>query len=444
MAESFGVEGRGKFYEEAGAIRDVVQNHMLQVVAFLAMEPPTMMYVDSVRDEQVKIFRTIPPLSPANIVRGQFRGYRDEPGVSPHSDVETFAALRLEVDSWRWAGVPFLIRAGKRLPTTATEVFVKLRKPPLAKMGADGRNYFRFRLGPDIELSLGGRVKRPGPLMVPMPVELSAVKYTTSDEMDAYERLLTDAMKGDQLLFVRQDAVEAAWAMWIPFSAIAVRPMYTSRVPGVRRTRASWPPISAVGTIRNKDIVKSSVASRYRLCGGSWGGPQHAIDPRDGKTHHVEVATLDAFHPTRSHALDGVGSGFVHGLAAGDVGSDLLLREWAEDDLRDLGFRELKARRQQAHSRDDLVSPPGQQAQHARSVRLVGWLLQQVFVNHYNGISAEDRALRMASQNGTGFVARQPLRVVERRFIWSGLLRDVRGLDCERDVGVTQQLGAAW
>jgi len=216
MAEKFGVEGRGKFYEEAGAIRDVVQNHLLQVVAFLAMEPPTMIYVDSVRDEQVKIFRTIPPLSPVNIVRGQFRGYREEAGVSPHSDVETFAAVRLEIDSWRWAGVPFLIRAGKRMPTTATEVFVKLRKPPLAKMGADGRNYFRFRLGPDIELSLGGRVKRPGPLMVPMPVELSAVKYNSSDEMEAYERLLTDAMKGDQLLFVRQDAVEAAWAIVEP------------------------------------------------------------------------------------------------------------------------------------------------------------------------------------------------------------------------------------
>ncbi|MGB8888502.1 MAG: glucose-6-phosphate dehydrogenase [Candidatus Korobacteraceae bacterium] len=216
MAEAFGVKGRGKFYEEAGAIRDVVQNHMLQVVAFLAMEPPTTMYVDSVRDEQVKIFRTIPPLNPANIVRGQFNGYRNEPGVSPHSDVETFAALRLEIDSWRWAGVPFLIRAGKCLPVTATEVYVKLRKPPLSKMGGDGRNYFRFRLGPDIELSLGGRVKRPGPLMVPMPVELSAVKYTANDEMDAYERLLTDAMKGDQLLFVRQDAVEAAWAIVDP------------------------------------------------------------------------------------------------------------------------------------------------------------------------------------------------------------------------------------
>jgi glucose-6-phosphate 1-dehydrogenase len=216
MAESFGVEGRGKFYEEAGAIRDVVQNHMLQVVAFLAMEPPTTMYTDSVRDEQVKVFRTIPPLSPANIVRGQFKGYRKEPGVNQNSEVETFAAVRLEVDSWRWSGVPFLIRAGKRMPVTATEVFVKLRKPPLTKTGADGRNYFRFRLGPDFELSLGARVKRPGPLMAPMPVELSAVKYTTTDEMDAYDRLLTDAMRGDQLLFVRQDAVEAAWAIVDP------------------------------------------------------------------------------------------------------------------------------------------------------------------------------------------------------------------------------------
>ena len=216
MAEYFGVQGRGHFYDETGAIRDVIQNHMLQVVAFLAMEPPTSMYVDSVRDEQVKIFRSIPPLSPANIIRGQFRAYRQEPGVSPHSDVETFAALRLEIDSWRWSGVPFLIRAGKRLPTTATEVFIKLRKPPLAKGGPEGRNYFRFRLGPDIEISIGGRVKRPGPLMVPMPVELSAVKYSSTDEMDAYERLLTDAMKGDPLLFVRQDAVEAAWAIVDP------------------------------------------------------------------------------------------------------------------------------------------------------------------------------------------------------------------------------------
>jgi glucose-6-phosphate 1-dehydrogenase len=216
MAESFGVEGRGKFYEEAGAIRDVIQNHMLQVVALLAMEPPTTTYADSVRDEQVKVFRTIPPLSPANIIRGQFNGYRSEAGVDPHSDVETFAAVRLEVDSWRWSGVPFLVRAGKCMPLTATEVFVKLRKPPLAKGGIEGRNYYRFRLGPDFELSVGARVKRPGPLMVPMPVELSAVKIPASDEMEAYERLLTDAMKGDQLLFVRQDAVEAAWGIVEP------------------------------------------------------------------------------------------------------------------------------------------------------------------------------------------------------------------------------------
>ena len=216
MAEAFGVEGRGKFYEEAGAIRDVVQNHMLQVVGLLAMEPPTTMYPDSVRDEQVKVFRSIPPLSPANIVRGQFHGYRQEQGVNPQSDVETFAAVRLEVDSWRWSGVPFLIRAGKCLPITATEVFVKLRKPPLTRAGREGRNYYRFRLGPDFELALGARVKRPGPLMAPMPVELSAVKFSASDEMEAYERLLADAMKGDQLLFVRQDAVEAQWAIVEP------------------------------------------------------------------------------------------------------------------------------------------------------------------------------------------------------------------------------------
>src|SRR5579863_4196214 len=215
MAEKFGVEGRGKFYEEAGAIRDVIQNHMLQVVAFLSMEPPTTMYVDSVRDEQVKIFRTIPPLSPANIVRGQFDGYRNEPGVSPHSDVETFAALRLEVDSWRWAGVPFLIRAGKCLPVTATEVFVKLRQPPLTHL-PPGSNYFRFRLGPDLSWSLGARVKKPGPELVTMETELSAVAESGANEMQAYERLLTDAMKGDALLFVRQNAVEAAWAIVDP------------------------------------------------------------------------------------------------------------------------------------------------------------------------------------------------------------------------------------
>ena len=215
MAESFGVAGRGKFYEEAGAIRDVVQNHLLQVVGFLAMEPPTNMYPDSLRDEQVKVFRMIPPLDPTVVVRGQFNGYRKEPGVAPSSDIETFAAVRLEVDSWRWAGVPFLIRAGKSLPVTATEVLVKLRQPPLSKL-APGLNYFRFRLGPELALSMGARVKRPGPELIGMATELTAVSQDQSSEMEAYERLLTDAMKGDALLFVRQDAVEAAWAIVDP------------------------------------------------------------------------------------------------------------------------------------------------------------------------------------------------------------------------------------
>jgi glucose-6-phosphate 1-dehydrogenase len=215
MAETFGVSGRGGFYDATGAIRDVLQNHLLQVVSLLAMEPPTSMYFESLHDEQVKVFRMIPPLDLKYLVRGQFRGYRDEPGVSPDSQVETFAAVRLEVDSWRWAGVPFLIRAGKCLPVAVTEVFVKLKQPPLSKLDR-GSNYFRFRLGPDLSISLGARVKRPGAEMVSMPAELSAVKQSQSEELTAYERLLTDAMEGDATLFVREDAVEAAWSIVEP------------------------------------------------------------------------------------------------------------------------------------------------------------------------------------------------------------------------------------
>src|SRR5256886_10424368 len=163
MAEKFGIEGRGKFYDATGAIRDVIENHMLQVVAFLAMEAPTGLHCDSIRDEQVKVFRTILPLDPKNLVRGQFRGYKGEEGVAPNSTVETFAAVRLEVQSWRWSGVPFLIRAGKCLPVTATEVLVKLRTPPLDTLAGNASNCFPFRLGPDdISLSLSAQVKRPG------------------------------------------------------------------------------------------------------------------------------------------------------------------------------------------------------------------------------------------------------------------------------------------
>jgi glucose-6-phosphate 1-dehydrogenase len=224
MAETLGVEGRGKFYDEAGCIRDVVQNHLLQVVAFLAMEPPTSMYAESLRDEQVKVLRTIPPIEVEKVVRGQFDGYRKEPGVAPDSNMETFAAVRLEVDTWRWAGVPFVLRAGKCLPVTATEVLVKLKDPPLRRH-AGVNNYFRFRLGPDLLLSLGARVKKPGPELVSMPSELSAVKLDRANELDAYERLLTDAMRGDPMLLVRQDAVEAAWAIVDPILGQETTPL---------------------------------------------------------------------------------------------------------------------------------------------------------------------------------------------------------------------------
>jgi glucose-6-phosphate 1-dehydrogenase len=217
MAEKFGIEGRGKFYDDTGAIRDVAENHMLQVVAFLAMEAPTGLHCDAIRDEQVKVFRAIPPLDPKNLVRGQFKGYKTEKGVPPDSKVETFAALRLEIQSWRWSGVPFLIRAGKCLPVTTTEVLVKLRKPPLDNLAGESTNHFRFRLGPgEISISISARVKRPGEELVSKPAHLSVVEDDTTDQVDAYERLLGDAMRGDAMLFVREDAVEAAWAIVDP------------------------------------------------------------------------------------------------------------------------------------------------------------------------------------------------------------------------------------
>ena len=220
MAEEFGIKGRGQFYDDTGAIRDVVENHMLQVVAFLAMEAPTGLHCDAIRDEQVKVFRTIQPLDPKHLVRGQFKGYKKEKGVAPNSQVETFAAVRLEIQSWRWSGMPYLIRAGKCLPITTTEVFVKLRRPPLDNLAGELNNHFRFRLGPgEISLSLSACVKRPGEELVSMHARLSAVEESTADEVDAYERLLGDAMHGDAMLFVREDAVEAAWAIVDPILA---------------------------------------------------------------------------------------------------------------------------------------------------------------------------------------------------------------------------------
>lgn len=219
MAEKFGVEGRGRFYEEVGAIRDVVQNHMLQVVANLAMEPPVGAGYQALRDERVKVLRAIRPLTGKALVRGQYTGYRREPGVAVHSQVETFAAMRLAIDSWRWEGVPFRIRVGKRLPLTATEVRVVLRRPPQAIFDrTDGTpsNYLRFRLGPErTAIALGARAKKPGPAMVGAEVELF-VSDEEGEEMQPYERLLGDALAGDATLFTRQDAVEAAWRVVDP------------------------------------------------------------------------------------------------------------------------------------------------------------------------------------------------------------------------------------
>jgi len=175
------------------------------------MEPPNSIEADRIRDEQVKIFRAIKPLQPENVVRGQVRGYQAEAGVAPGSTVETFAAVRLEVDSWRWKGVPFLVRAGKSLPLTATEVHVDLKRPPLSRLSPDENNYLRFRLGPNITISLGARIKKPGTEPGSVTTELVAVRDANRDEVAAYERLLTDAMKGDPTLFVRADAVEEAW-----------------------------------------------------------------------------------------------------------------------------------------------------------------------------------------------------------------------------------------
>jgi glucose-6-phosphate 1-dehydrogenase len=254
MAESFGVQGRGKFYDEAGAIRDVVQNHLLQVVSLLAMEPPLTTYHESIRDEQVKVFRSIRPLDRKDLVRGQFAGYRREPGVAPDSNVETFAAVRLHVDSWRWDGVPFFIRAGKCLPVTATEVTVTLKGPPLRHTPADERNNVSFRLSPDVFISLGARAKGPGEQMASEPVELKVVHHPTADDLDAYERLLVDAMAGDAMLFAREDGVEAAWRV--------VQPILDDPTPVREYAPGTWGPAEA-------DALTTEVGGWHAPVGGA-------------------------------------------------------------------------------------------------------------------------------------------------------------------------------
>ena len=240
MAEEFGVEGRGRFYEEVGALRDVVQNHMLQVVAMLALEPPVGYSADALRDEKTKVFRSIRTLTGKSLVRGQYHGYRGEDGVAKDSRVETFAAMQVHLDSWRWSGVPFFIRAGKHLPVTATEVMVELRRPPHNVFGGElppSRNYLRFRLGPGhVAIAMGALSKKPGAEMTGDEVELY-VCNTQDDEAGAYERLIGDAMKGDATLFAREDGVEEAWRI--------VDPVLSRPTPVHLYEPGSWGPAEA-------------------------------------------------------------------------------------------------------------------------------------------------------------------------------------------------------
>jgi glucose-6-phosphate 1-dehydrogenase len=241
MAETMGIEGRGRLYEETGAIRDVIQNHMLQVIACLAMEAPADTEPEALRDEKSRLLKAIAPLEPVNVVLGQFRGYRDEPFVAPDSRVETFAAARLQIDNPRWAGVPFFVRAGKALAATCTEVLVALKAPVRSVFGEPGSgpgraNHLRFRLGPDVAIALGVRSKVPGEAMVGREVELLAAQGK-GDAMDPYERLLHDAMKGDAALFAREDAVEAAWRV--------VEPALGGTAMPLEYQRGSWGPAEA-------------------------------------------------------------------------------------------------------------------------------------------------------------------------------------------------------
>jgi len=217
MAEDFGIQGRGAFYDETGTVRDVVQNHLFQVLTNLAMEPPVRTDSESIRDEKVKVLKAIPPLQAKSIVRGQFQGYRNEPGVAPGSTVETFVALQLEIDSWRWQGVPFYIRAGKCLPVTCAEVVVRLRRPPAMFHGFDlAANYCRFRISPDVSFALGANVIAPGEDTRSQTAEMLGTRHPHAGEMDAYERVLGDAMQGDATLFAREDYVEEAWRIVDP------------------------------------------------------------------------------------------------------------------------------------------------------------------------------------------------------------------------------------
>jgi glucose-6-phosphate 1-dehydrogenase len=235
MAEDFGVEGRGAFYDQTGTIRDVIQNHLFQILCNLAMEPPVRIDSETVRDEKVKVLKAIPMLDPADVVRGQFRGYRQEKGVAADSKTETFAAVRLEVDSWRWKGVPFYIRAGKNLPVTCTEVLARFRKPPAVISDSSLlQNHLRFRISPQMTIAIGTTVMSPGDILKGEAVEMVASSHPGPEEMDAYERVLGDAMAGDSTLFAREDYVEEAWRI--------VDPILKAGTPVYEYDTGAWGP----------------------------------------------------------------------------------------------------------------------------------------------------------------------------------------------------------
>ena len=252
MAESFGIGSRGRFYEEAGAIRDVVQNHLLQVVTLVAMEPPVGVDAEALRDERVKVLKAMEPVDPSQVVRGQYRGYRQEQGVAPDSDVETFAAMRLGIESWRWAGVPFYVRAGKSLATSATEVVVEFKRPPRLLFAAPGAprphpNHLRFCLGPDEAVSFTLDVKALGERLVSRPTDFSTTPeaFGTGRAADPYERLLDDALEGDARRFAREDSVEEAWRV--------VEPVLEHPAPVVPYEPGSWGPPEADRIIEGDD-----------------------------------------------------------------------------------------------------------------------------------------------------------------------------------------------
>jgi glucose-6-phosphate 1-dehydrogenase len=242
MAEDFGVEGRGAFYDQTGTIRDVIQNHLFQILCNLAMEPPVRIDSETVRDEKVKVLKAIPTLDVNDVIRGQFRGYRQEKGVAADSRTETFAAVRLEVDSWRWKGVPFYLRAGKNLPVTCTEVLARLRKPPAVISESQLlQNHLRFRISPQMTIAVGSTVMASGDVLKGEAVEMVASRHQSPEEMDAYERILSDAMAGESTLFAREDYVEEAWRI--------VDPILKSSAPVHEYEKGDWGPSQVDQTI---------------------------------------------------------------------------------------------------------------------------------------------------------------------------------------------------